>query len=66
MAPFSNYDPQTRQLLYDAFDAAWLEMDYFSLALASHAELKSRLTRALLDAAEAGERDPREVTASGP
>ena len=54
--PFSDYDIQTREILYAAYDAALLE------AGDAHSSTRStiigKLTQGLLNAAEAGERDP--------
>ena len=57
--PFSNFDAQTRKVLYDAFDAAWLGLDPANLT--DFAATDSKLARNLLDAAETGERDPEKL-----
>ena len=58
MAPFSKYDEQTAQLLYAAYNAAWRELEATTHPWATHAATKARLTRGLLAATDAGERDP--------
>jgi hypothetical protein len=56
--PFSKYDRQTRQLLFEAFEAALVETDGPHFPSVPPAMTVARLTKGLLDAAEAGERDP--------
>jgi hypothetical protein len=56
MAPFSHYDESTSKLLFEAFDAAWREVEVTNAG--SHGATKARLTRGLLSAAATGERDP--------
>jgi len=58
MAPFGPYDEATSKLLKEAFDAAWHELEATEHPWATHAATKARLTRGLLAAAAAGERDP--------
>jgi hypothetical protein len=58
MTPFSICDEATSKLLYEAYEAAWRELEVTEHPWATHAATKARLTRALLDAAAAGERDP--------
>jgi hypothetical protein len=62
--PFGNYDQQTRQLLYEAFDAAMVETG--SAHTTAPAMIVARLTKGLLDAAEAGERDPEMLRRAAP
>ena len=54
--PFSDYDHQTREILYAAYDAALLEAG--NVHSSTRSTMIGKLTRGLLDAAEAGERDP--------
>ena len=43
MAPFSHYDEPTSKLLFDAFDAAWREVEVTNAS--NHGATKARLTR---------------------
>lgn len=61
MAPFSTYDEKTSQLLYQAYNAAWRELEATTHPWAKHAATKARLTRGLLAAVVAGERDPEKL-----
>lgn len=61
MAPFNTYNAQTSRLLYDAYNAAWHDLEATSHPWATHAATKARLTRGLLAAADAGERDPEKL-----
>jgi hypothetical protein len=58
MAPFSTFDERTSKLLCEAYDAVWKELEAATQPLPTQAATKARLTRGLLDAASAGERDP--------
>ena len=61
MGPFSAYDEPTSRLLYAAYNAAWRELEATSHPWATHAATKARLTRGLLAATAAGERDPEKL-----
>ncbi len=61
MAPFSAYDEPTVRLLYAAYNAAWSALEATTHPWATHAATKARLTRGLLAAAAAGERDPEKL-----
>lgn len=55
--PFSDYDHQTRDLLFAAYDAALLETGN-AHSPTPRSTVIEKLTRGLLNAAAAGERDP--------
>ncbi len=54
--PFSDYDLQTREILHAAYDAALLEAG--NAHSSTRSTIIEKLTQGLLNAAEAGERDP--------
>ena len=57
--PFSLHDPVTAQLLYRVFDAAILDLDgSLALSVARKSTTIAQITKQLLAAADAGEREP--------
>lgn len=59
--PFSLYDP-VAQLLYRVFDAAVLDLDGSpALSAARRSTTIAQITKQLLPAADAGERDPEQL-----
>jgi hypothetical protein len=61
VASFSEYGPLTQKLLYGIFDKAWRGLDNPQVSTIDLMVTRQRLTRALLDAADAGERDPEKL-----
>jgi hypothetical protein len=60
--PFSLHDPATAQLLYRVFDAAMLDLDGSpALSAARKSTTIAQITKQLLAAADAGERDPEQL-----
>ena len=58
--PFE-YDPDTLQTLYEAFDAVWIYAVAFGVPLAARVEIRKRMAQCLFDAVEAGEREPEKL-----
>jgi hypothetical protein len=58
---FSEYGPLTQKLLYGIFDEAWRGLDTPQVSTIDLMVTRRRLTRALLDAADTGERDPEKL-----
>jgi hypothetical protein len=56
-----DYDPDTLQTLYEAFDAVWVYAIACGAPLAARIALRKKMTQDLLAAVAAGERDPRQL-----
>lgn len=56
-----DYDPEALQTLYEAFDAVWMYAVAYCAPLAARVAIRKRMTRRLVDAVEAGERDPEKL-----
>ena len=56
-----DYDPETLQTVYEAFDAIWMYAVACGAPLAARVAIRKRMTRCLFDAVEAGERDPEKL-----
>jgi hypothetical protein len=56
-----DYDPETLQTVYEAFDAIWMYAVAFGVPVAARAQIRKRMTQCLFAAAEAGERDPEKL-----
>ena len=54
-------DPETRQLLYDDFDAIWMYAINSRAPLGARAAIRTRMTKRVLETVEAGERDPEKL-----
>ena len=56
-----DYDPDTLQTLYEAFDAVWMYAIACGAPLAARIALRKRMTQNLFAAVAAGERDPKKL-----
>jgi len=56
-----DYDPDTLQTLYEAFDAVWMYAIACGAPLTARIALRKRMTQNLLAAVAAGERDPKKL-----
>jgi hypothetical protein len=55
------YDPDTLQALYEAFDAVWMYAIACGAPLAARIALRKRMTQELFSSLAAGERGPRQL-----
>jgi hypothetical protein len=56
-----DYDPETLQTVYEAFDAIWMYAVAFGVPVAARVKIRKKMTQCLFDAVEAGERDPEKL-----